>query len=203
MTGTETEPFSGITIAHPTKTFEVACHELKLARRWLRSSSFEDNPEFSSSVHGRAVAERDHVTVFDYKQCRTKEFHLTLRTDARIRQSWESMKGIELLVKELNGERRRIRDLQHERFDKSPPTATVFYHQGHWAMECEVQATVLDRLSLDLIAGCVDMVNLRIDWPFGLIAKQTGDWGFFADDQLRGYVSSVTWLLRTERNPRN
>jgi hypothetical protein len=28
--------------------------------------------------------------------------------------------------------------------------------------------------------------------------KETGEWGFFENDRLRGYVSSFKWSLRTE-----
>jgi hypothetical protein len=200
MTKSEPESYEGFTIAHATKRFEVVGTELKLSRRWLRSSAFGDKPEFASSIHGRAVADWDHVCVFGTAH-RSDEFHFTLHSDLHIAESWESIKGIEHLVDKLDGERLRIRDLQHDVFEKSPPTATLFYHEGHWAMECEVPLPVLDQLSSDLVAGCVDTIRLQIDWPFGFIEKEKGDWGFFDGSQLRGYVSSLTWQLLMPQTP--
>ena len=183
----------GSTIAHPTRKFEVIGHELKLSRRWSRSSSLGDKPIFSNSVHGRAVNESDHVRVFGTGH-RSKELDLSVNSDLHIAESWESIKGIDLLVENLGGERRRIRDLQYGVFEGSPPTATLFYHEAHWSMECEIPSAVLDRLSVDLLVSHVDTIRLRIEWPFGLIDKETGDWGFYPGSQLRGYISSITWL---------
>ena len=80
-------------------------------------------------------------------------------------------------MRKLDGERRRIRDLQHELFDKSPPTATLFYP---WALECELPTAVIDQLSTDLAAARVDIVRFNIEWPFGFCqGENNGRLGVF------------------------
>ncbi len=39
----------------------------------------------------------------------------------------------------------------------------------------------------------VDNVHLTIQWPFGFLNKKTGEWGFFEEGQLRGYVLCLSW----------
>lgn len=199
MTEIEPRPFGGFRVSHPTKKFELTARDLKVHRYYRRAALLGDEPEFSTSIHGTAVADWDSVCVLGTEQ-RSKEFHLTINSDKDIGKSWERMKANDLTLRKGEGdpEQRRIRDLQHSRFDKSPPTATLFYHQGHWSLECELPVAALEQLSNDLASSLVNTVYIQIAWPFGLIDAQTGSWGFFPDGELRGHVSSFRWSLLSD-----
>ena len=179
MTDPEPKPFTGFGISHPTRMFEVTARGLKLYRRWARSSLEEAKPEFSNSVHGQAVSESDYVGVFGTDR-RSKEFQLTINSDLDVTNSWVRIKRIDLLVDAVRAdtERIRIRDIQHELFDKSPPIATLSYHEGHWSLECETTLPVLEQLSTDLMTCCVGSLRIQIEWPFGFTEKSSGSWGF-------------------------
>jgi hypothetical protein len=134
---------------------------------------------------------------------RSKTFALAINADLNIEGSWERIKGNDLLVDNLSdSEQRRIRDILHQIFDKLPPTATVFNQGSHWSLECEIPCPVLEQLSTDLVARCVDSVYIKIEWPFGFIDNLSGAWGFFEGGQLRGHVSRFTWSLLIE-SPRS
>jgi hypothetical protein len=175
----------------------VIGRQLVLSRSWSRSRPWDptDRLELSNSIYGEAIAERDYVRVFGAAH-RSNQFRFTLDSDLNIARSWQTIKSADLLVRKLDGERRRIRDLWHELFDKSHPTATLFYP---WALECELPTAAIDQLSTDLAAARVDTVRFNIEWPFGFVMEKImGDWGFFEDEALRGYVSSFGWLLRAD-----
>jgi len=144
-------------------------------------------------IHGQATNEWGCVRVFGTPH-RSNQFHLTLKSDVDVAQAWEEIKTLEFLL-HRDGERRRFRDLQHEFFDKSPPTATL---SSPWDLECQIPPAVFDQLSSDLAATRVDKARLNIECPFAFVEKETGEWGFFEEDTLRGYVSSFTWSLQTE-----
>lgn len=197
MTETEPKPFGGFEVSHPSRTFEVTGRDFQLARRWLRTSASEARTEFLTSMHG--CFEGDDVCVLGTDK-RSKIFHTTISSDSNIEESWRNIRRIDLLVDKLSDpERWRIRGMQHEVFDKSPPTATLFYHQGHWSMECEIPLPVLTQFSADFVACGVDKVLIRIEWPFAFIDRLSGSWGFFEGGQLRGHVCSFTWSSPAER----
>ena len=193
------QPFTGFHIANPTRKFNLRLHKLEIGRRWSRSSRSGDKPEFVTYTRAEAIAEHDKVCVFG-TNLHSNLFHLTINSDVGVAESWESIKGIDLLVDHdaSDPERRRIRDLQYAVFDKTPPTATLFYHQGYWSLECEVPQTVLEQLCQDLITCGVARVRLEIEWPFGLTDDQSGWWGFFDGGQLRGHVATLAWSSATD-----
>jgi hypothetical protein len=128
-----------------------------------------------------------------------KHFHSPLMLISTLKVHGNKLRELTFLVDNLSdSEQRRIRDIQHQIFDKLPPTATVFNQGSHWSLECEIPLPVLERLSTDLVARCVDSVSIKIEWPFGFIDNLSGAWGFFEGGQLRGHVSSFTWSLLIE-----
>jgi hypothetical protein len=198
-----TQPFTGFRVAHPPWKFDIRAHQLEIDRCWSWSSLSNEKSKFVTSIRGEAIAKLDEVCVFGTNQ-RSNVFDLTINSDAGVAESWERMKRIDLLVDHNEGdpERRRIRDLQHEVFDKTPSTATLFYHQGHWGLECEIPSNVLEQLSKDLITCRVERLDLEIEWPFGLTEDPSGPWGVFEGGSLRGHVATPAWsLLTQEQNP--
>jgi|HubBroStandDraft_6_1064221.scaffolds.fasta_scaffold40406_6 hypothetical protein len=199
---TETEP--KFRVSRSAEKFEVTGRNLQLYRRLVGRTSLslsEDKPEFSSAIGGQAVADRDNrVCVFGTTKY-AQMFALTINSDHNIHDSWHMIKSTEILVDALSDpEQRRIRDLQYEIFDQLPPTATLFNQGSHWSLECEIPLAVLEQLSADLVSRCVESVAIKIEWPFGFIDNLSGAWGFFEGGQLRGHVSTFTWLLLTERS---
>ncbi len=199
MKEAEAKPFGGFRVSDPTRKFEVTGHSLQLYRHFSRRSLLsEGKPEFSSSIHGQAVTDHEHVCVFGTNN-RSQIFHLTINSDLNIKSSWETIKGVDLLVDKLTDpEQRRIRDIQHQIFDKAPPTATLFNEGRHWSLECEVPLHVLEQLSVDMVARCVKSVRFQIEWPFGFVDKLSYAWGFFEGGKLQGHISSFSWSLLTE-----
>lgn len=193
-------PFTGFHVepGHIRK-FDLRLQRLVIDRRLSWSSLSGDKPEFATSIRGEAIAEHEEVCVFGTGR-RSNVFDLTIDSDVGVVELWESIKGIDLLVDHdgSDPERRRIRDLQHKKFEKTPPTATLFYYQYYWRLECHVPQTVLEQLSEDLLICGVDRVHLEIEWPFGLTDEQAGSWGFFDGGQLRGYVTKLVWRLLAE-----
>jgi hypothetical protein len=191
MTETKPRPFDGFIISHQTEQFEVVCHDIQLFRQWRTGLLSNEKPEFLTSSHGHATG-ADDVCIFE-TGIGSRTFDLAVYSDQKIKESWEDIKGNELVVDNLvDHERRRIRNLQYERFDKSPPTATLFY-SGGFSLECKIPMPVLEQLSSDLVAQNVDAVRIRIEWSFAFNDKLSGAWGFFRDGQLRGHISSFTW----------
>jgi hypothetical protein len=173
---TETEP--KFRVSRSAEKFEVTGRNLQLYRRLVGRTSLslsEDKPEFSSAIGGQAVADRDNrVCVFGTTKY-AQMFALTINSDHNIHDSWHI-------------------------FDQLPPTATLFNQGSHWSLECEIPLAVLEQLSADLVSRCVESVAIKIEWPFGFIDNLSGAWGFFEGGQLRGHVSTFTWLLLTERS---
>jgi hypothetical protein len=202
QTQTEAKPFGGVRVSRPQEKFEVAGRNLQVYRHFAGRTSLsltEDEPGFSSSVRGEAVADRDNcVCVFSTTKS-AQTFYLTINSDANVQSSWNTIKRIELLVDNLSdAEQRRIRDLQYNVFDKLPPTATLFNQGSHWSLECAVPSPVLTQLSTDLVSCGVESVAIKIEWPFGFLDSSSGAWGFFEGSQLRGHVLMFAWLLQTE-----
>jgi hypothetical protein len=177
MTDTAPKPFGGLSIAHPTRKFAATGRDFQLSRRWLWTSLSDDKPSFITSIHGRVTG--DEVCVFGTAS-RSKVFDLTVGSDQNIEDSWRRTKEVDLLTDVIiDPDRLRIRAIQHERFDKMPPTATLFNHRGHWSLECEVPLPVLERFSADLVARSVDTVDIGVAWPFAFVETESGSWGFF------------------------
>src|ERR1700733_6108722 len=151
MTGIEPRPFEGFTISRSTSRFEVVGHDFRLARRWWSGElSSNGKSEFSTAVHGETTG--DEVCEFETGSC-SKIFSLTVTGDSNIKESWESIRRMESFTDTLTDqEQRRIRQIQHEIFDKSPPTAALF-RSGGWSLECEIPLPVLEHLTADLVAG--------------------------------------------------
>jgi hypothetical protein len=192
MTGAAPKPFGGFGIAHPTRKFEAVGCNFRLFRRWLWTSLSDDEPTFITSIHGRVTG--DEVCVFGTAR-RSKTFDVMIRSDQNIEDSWRRAKEFDLLTDAItDSERQRIQAIQYERFDKIPPTATLFNHRGHRSLECEIPLPILDRLSADLIARAVETVDISVEWPFASIEADDGAWGFHEWEQLRGYICNLTWL---------
>ena len=190
MTENEPKPFNGFKTVGAPAAFEVLCHDIQVFRQW-RIALDGETPEFLSSIHGQATG-ADDVCVFETGR-RSRTFDLAVYPDQKIKASWENIKGNELVVDRLEDpECLRIRNLQYERFDKSPPTATLFY-SGGFSLACNISATVLERLASDLGARYVATIRMKIEWCFPFVDKQSGVLGLFEDGQLRGHISSFTW----------
>jgi hypothetical protein len=192
MTDTPPEPFAEFIIAHPTRTFKVSGSGFQLSRRWLWTSLSNEKPEFTTSIHGRVTG--DEVCVFGMNK-RSKAFDLTISSDQKSAESWKRAKEADLLLDVVTDpERRRIRAIQHERFDNIPPTATLFNQRSYWSLECEIALPVLEQFSADLVAQSVDTVKMSVEWPFASTETKSGSWGFYDGGQLRGYVCNLTWF---------
>ena len=214
---------SKISVAHPTQPFEVTARDLKVYRGFVGRtylSLAEDKPKFESCrIYGQAVADHDNrVCVLDTNNSSEKSFvqtfDLTITSDENITTAWDTSKRTGLLLDNLTDpldtltdpERRRIWDLQHEIFDRLPPTATLFKNRN-WSLECEIPPTVLEQLSADVTQERVESVTIKISWPYALIDNVSGAWGYFgeAGNSLKGHVSTFHWLLtgpqRTSANP--
>lgn len=191
-----TNPLDGCHIAHPTRKLGLVAQNLEINRAWSWSSLSREEPQFAISISGQAVSETS-VCVLG-TTLRSKIFHLTFNSDLEATQSWERTKRIEVLVGRDAGdpERLRIRNLQYEEFNKTPPTATLWYHSG-WTLECEIPLMVLTQLSEDLVTCGIKRVRMEIEWPFGLVENGSASWGFFEGSQLRGYVNKLSWSLPT------
>ena len=199
-----TETDAKFRVSRAAEKFEVTGRNFQAYRRLVARTSLslaEDEPEFSSTIRGQAVAGRDNRVCVLGTNNYAQMFALTVNSDHKIRDSWDMIKRTEILVDTLSDpELRRIRDLQYEIFDKLPPTATLFNQGSHWSLECEIPLAVLEQLSADLVSRCVESVAIKIEWPFGFINNLSGAWGFFEGGQLRGHISTFTWLLLTERS---
>lgn len=199
------DPFDGFCIADPRWWgFDLAVRDLNINRHWSSSGLGGQGAEFATSISGQAVSERneafserEEVWVIE-TDLRSGTFHLTLRSDTRAFETWQGIKNTELLVGHdaSHPERLRIRNIQYEKFDRTSPTATLWYDHG-WLLECQVPSVVLMQLSEDLVASRVERVGLQIKWIFPLRLKKNwlSPWGFFDGSQLRGHVDRLHWTL--------
>jgi hypothetical protein len=199
MVETEPKPFRGFRISDPSRKFNVTCRDLQVSRRWVGKTFLSlDEPEFSTTVFGKAVATReDSVCVFRSEYI-SNEFNIFVNSDEKIRYYWDLMKDADKLTdKNLDDpEQMRVRNLRYKEFEKSPPTAVVFNQGNYWSMECRIPVSVLKQLSSDLVAHRVDSVNVEIQWVFGFADELTGIWGFFDGGELQGHVSVFKWSVQ-------
>lgn len=200
MTEAAPKPHIEFGIASAARRFDLTAQDLKLYRSWRRKSGLNREPEFLTSIHGNAVAD-DEVCLLGTDR-RSKKIYLTINADVDMVKSWEDIKRNDLFFNTHgeDRERLRLRDGRNEYFDKSPPTAALWY-SGVFNLECMVPLPVLNQLSSDFIVCGVDDLRIGIDWQFGFTEELGtsvlfGSWGVFEEDMLRGYVNNFHWLPR-------
>lgn len=204
----------GFAIRH----FHVAGTELKVERRWSRSRIGEDaSPEFSITITGIASGE-DDVRVIGGEE-RSRTFSLAIRSDAKAKEHWETIKRLDKLVAGEGADtpERRLWTHRNEELDASPPTASLFMTSddresgvaGGWALECQVSQDVLDRLITDVMDGRASTVRIGINWVAGLVEdkyapqRYATTWGLFklsdesAPEPLWGHVTQFAWTPTT------
>lgn len=221
MTGAETKPFGSYGFA--IRTFWVKGTDLGVSRRWERESRIEPGAggRLSTSITGKAVSEKDSVCVIG-KDRETKEFALTINSDANAKQEWEQVRRLEELITENDGTTPELRLRAHvfETLNKKPPTAALFVadddweigSKGGWSIECAVPSFVLDQLDAELVAQRVHELDVGIEWEGGLVRDQHAppsfptSWGLITVNErqgpetLRGHVKLIRWRLSLPTN---
>jgi hypothetical protein len=223
MTDAETEPLGGYGIA--TRTFWAKGTDLTVSRRWQRQAVYSDpdsRDRFSTSITGKAISEKDSVGVIGKEVRKTKEFGLTIKSDAYATQEWErTRRTAEILVKndETTPELRLRADI-YETLSKNPPTAILFVTEddwedgskGGWFMECAVPPSVLAQLEAELLTESAQELYLGIRWEGGLVydvhapPHRHTSWGLFTigerqtPEPLYGHVQLIEWRVSQQRS---
>src|SRR5215470_17315675 len=196
MTDTETKPFGEYGFA--IRTFWLKGTDLSVSRRWHRSDSdsgTEPGDGFSTSITGKATSEKDSVCVIGKEDRGTKEFHLTIKSDAYAAQEWEWMRRTREVIVKNDGTTPELRIRAHiyDTLSKDPPTATLFVTEddwevgskGGWSIECAVPPSVLAQLEAELRTQSAQELYLGIEWEGGLVYDEHAppsfptSWGLF------------------------
>jgi hypothetical protein len=220
MTDTGTKPFGEYGFA--IRTFWVKGTELTVSRRWVRQafSDPEAGDRFSTSIIGKAISEKDNVGVIGREGRETKEFSLTIKSDADAAREWERIRRLEELAIKNDGTtpELRVRANIFEALGKNPPTAALFVTEddweigskGGWSIECAVPSPVLAQLEAELLTQRAHELYLGIEWEGGLVRDEHAppsfptSWGLFTTGErqtpepLHGHVKLFGWRVSNE-----
>ncbi len=210
------QPFGGYS---PTiRTFWIKARDLVVSRRWDRRPPMEEfvGDIFSTLITGKAVSEKDSVCVIG-KDRETREFALTIKSDAFAKQHWDTIRRLSGLETKNDGTTPALqwRARVLERFSKNPPTATMFVYEddwelgykGGWSIECAVPSSVLTQLEAELLAQRAHEVYVGIDWATGLVwdshapPSEPASWGLVTINEregpepYNGHVEVIGWRV--------
>jgi hypothetical protein len=211
------DPFMGFGFA--IRSFYVNATQLRVARSWRRSTLQSDEPQFNITISAKAKADKDDVCVIGSDE-RSEEFYLTIRSDVGLTEQWRDIVRMESvhIGKIDDTPQSRVRHLQHSRFEKEPPTATLFVsypdeeigNSGGWIMECNLAQDILEKIVADVERSSTNDLQIKIRWECGLVRDKHAppayptSWGMFRltegepPEPLRGYVESVNWALTSD-----
>jgi hypothetical protein len=151
MIDTETKPFGEYSFT--IRTFWVKGTDLTVSRQCVRQHFVDTHADdrFSTSIHGKAISEKDSVGVICKEERKTKEFHLTIKSDSYATQEWETIRRVEEVGIAKDGTPElRVRAHIFETLSKNPPTAVLFVtdddweigSKGGWSIECAIPPSI-------------------------------------------------------------
>jgi hypothetical protein len=135
------------------------------------------------------------VGVIGKENRETKEFALTIKSDAHAAREWETARRLEDLAIKNDGitPELRVRAHIYETLSKNPPTATLFVtdddweigSKGGWSIECAVPPSVLAQLEAELLARRAHDLYLGVEWEGGLVRDERAPPSFATSDFSR------------------
>jgi hypothetical protein len=209
------EPFGGFQVS--SRSFCVRATDLSVVRNW-GELGFEQDRNFSTSIHGSADLAEDSVCVIGSDKI-TSTMSLRIWSDERARVEWQKERQHERIVDEIaetkpDDRALRLRKFAFEILDEKPPTANLIFldaneefgSQPSWHIGCQIAPEVLDQLTQDLLEDRVAQASIRVRWVVGLVSNPhapvyaSTTWGLFKYggqvEPLRGQVESIQWELR-------
>jgi hypothetical protein len=99
------------------------------------------------------------VHVIGKRDDEATEFHLTIESDEYAAEKWKEIRQILGIGTTPTKPSERLRERIVETLERvgknTPPTATLFKHNGGWSIECAVPPSVLAQMETELLAGAL------------------------------------------------
>ena len=208
----------------------MRCEDLVVSRvsRHERHYTHGTGPELSTQITGTAIL-YGSVGFIDIKGLAINRFDLAITSDEHADEEWKHHREVKDLIYLNKKDRaiddtaqRRIRSLIFEKFDKPPPTTSLFLRgiesptdeeleefirhveasTKPWGtLECKIPASLLAELERELANGCAHELHLTVEWISAPVTASNAGWhwGLFrVDDEvhpeaLYGQVTKVKW----------